>query len=318
MNLTLRQLRYITVVAATGSIAAASRECRIAQSSILAALDQAETEMGARLFDRRPSRGVAATPAGERFLASAWRLLAAEAEFERTMDRHNHVMPPVLRIGCFEPFGALFMPELLRRFTAGAEIEVQLYEGEQTQLLGWLEASTVDAIVTYDIGAGLPDDATVIARVPAHALMHVDDPLSKQPAVHLNELAQRPFVLLDLPQTSAYLLTLFDIVGQRPKIAFRTRSYDSVRAAVACGFGFAILNMRPVGRGSPDSDELVRKPLVDDLPAPHLMIADRYGHAKPAFLSRFADLTQQFFNEIGPQHFAVTLPSGSTAALARP
>ena len=35
------------------------------------------------------------------------------------------------------------------------------------------------------------------------------------------------------------------VVGQRPKSAFRPRSYDSVRAAVACGFGFSILNMKP-------------------------------------------------------------------------
>lgn len=307
MNLTLRQLRYISIVAERGSIAAAARECRIAQSSILAALDQAEIEMGARLFNRRPSRGVAATPAGQRFLASARRLLAAEAEFERTMDRHNRVMPPILRIGCFEPFGALFMPELLRRFTAGSDIEVQLFEGEQTQLLGWLETSAVDAIVTYDIGVGLPEDAAVIAQVPPHALMHADDPLSGQEAVNLVELAQRPFVLLDLPQTSAYLLTLFDIIGQRPKFAFRTRSYDSVRAAVACGFGFSILNMKPFGRGTRDSDELVRRPLTNDLPAPQLMIADRYATAKPAFLRRFTDLTHAFFNELGPDHFAVTL-----------
>ncbi|MGH6861844.1 MAG: LysR substrate-binding domain-containing protein, partial [Phyllobacterium sp.] len=182
-------------------------------------------------------------------------------------------------------------------------------------LLNWLEASTVDAIVTYDIGTELPEDAAVLARVPAHALMHVGNPLSKQPAVSLTELTQLPFVLLDLPQTSAYLLTLFDIAGQRPKVSFRTRSYDSVRAAVACGFGFSILNMRPVGRGSPDSDELVRRPLIEDLPAPQLMIADRYGTAKPAFLRRFTNLAQAFFKDVGPKHFAVALADRTDALI---
>lgn len=297
INLTLRQLRYITVVAETGSIAAAARACRIAHSSILAALSQAEIEMCARLFDRRPSRGVSLTPAGERFVASARRLLAAEAEFERTMDRYNEGMPPVFRVGCFEPFGALFMPELLQRFTEGADIEVQLYEGGQIQLVDWLEANVVDAIVTYDIDPRLPDDASFLARVPAHALIRIDDALAQHSAVSLSELAQRPFVLLDLPQSSAWLLALFDLAGQRPKIAFRTRSYESVRAAVACGFGFSILNMRPIGRGSPDSDELVRRPLTDDLPVPHLMVADRYGTAKPSFLRRFTVLAQAFFED---------------------
>ncbi|TIV75276.1 MAG: LysR family transcriptional regulator, partial [Mesorhizobium sp.] len=122
MNMTLRQLRYIATIAESGSIAAAARQCRISQSSILSALDLAEIEMGARLFDRRPSRGVEATPAGERFLASARHLLAAEAEFERAMHRHSDEAPAVLRLGCFEPFGALFMPELARRFIEQGEV----------------------------------------------------------------------------------------------------------------------------------------------------------------------------------------------------
>ena len=39
------------------------------------------------------------------------------------------------------------------------------------------------------------------------------------------------------------------------------------------------------------------------------MIADRYGSAKPAFLRQFTDLTYAFFNELGQDHFAVTLAS---------
>jgi DNA-binding transcriptional LysR family regulator len=214
-------------------------------------------------------------------------------------------MPPVLRVGCFEPFGALFMPELLRQFTIGMDIEVQLFESEQPELIAWLEASKIDAIVTYDIGPGLPDDAVAIASVPAHALLNRADPLAQKTAVSIAELVQRPFVLLDLPQSSAWLLALFDLAGHRPRVAFRTKSYDSVRAAVACGFGFSILNMRPLGRGSPDSPDVVRLPLLEDLPVPQLVIADRYGAAKPAFLRRFVSLAKDFFDSIGPLQYRV-------------
>ena len=317
MNLTLRQLRYLALVAETGSISAAARACRIAQSSILAAIGQAEGEMGSRLFDRRPSKGVTLTPAGERFISSARRLLAAEAEFERTIDKFTSGMPPVLKIGCFEPFGALFMPELLHRFVAGYDTEIQLFEGEQPQLLAWLETNMVDAIVAYDIGPGLPSDAVPLANVPAHALLHVDDPLAQKECLNLAELVTRPLVLLDLPQTSGYLVTLFDLAGQRPQISFRTRGYDTVRAAVASGFGMSILNMRPIGIGSPDSDQLVRRPLIEILPTPRLMIADRYGGAKPVFLRRFTELARDFFAEIGPERYAVALPERYPSLVVR-
>lgn len=63
--------------------------------------------------------------------------------------------------------------------------------------------------------------------------------------------------------------------------------------------------MRPIGRGSPDSDELVRKPLTDELPVPNLIVADRYGTAKPSFLRRFTNLAQAFFKEVGSDQLTV-------------
>ena len=109
MNLTLRQLRYVVSVADHGSIAAAARVCRISQSSILAAMAQAEHVMAARLFNKRPARGVIPTPAGDRFIGSARRFLEAESDFSRTIQGQANGMPTILRIGCFAPFGALFM-----------------------------------------------------------------------------------------------------------------------------------------------------------------------------------------------------------------
>jgi molybdate transport repressor ModE-like protein len=52
MNISLRQIRYIHVVSECGSIQSASRDLRISPSSILAAIEIAETELGAKIFDR--------------------------------------------------------------------------------------------------------------------------------------------------------------------------------------------------------------------------------------------------------------------------
>ena len=305
MNLTLRQLRYVVAVADCGSIAAAARVCRISQSSILAAMAQAEHIMTARLFDKRPARGVIPTPAGDRFIASARRFLAAESDFSRTIQGQANGMPAVLRIGCFAPFGALFMPDLLRRFMDGSEAEVQLMEGEQPQLMAWLESGAVDAVVTYDVGTALPIDCTELARVPPHALLSANDPLAVEPSVSLAALATRSLVLLDLPQTSSYLTSLFDAAGVRPRVAFRTRSYDTVRAAVASGFGMSILNMRPFGLGSPDSPALIRRPLRDPVGGLRLIVADKYGSEKPVFLRQFIATAKTYFDQVGLQGYAL-------------
>ncbi|MBL0374309.1 LysR family transcriptional regulator [Rhizobium sp. KVB221] len=307
MRLSIRQLRYVCEVARLGSIQAASKAMNISQSSILAAITQAEGDMGARIFERRPSRGVQITPAGERFVSAARIMLSATTEFDRAIGDLSDRVPQVLRIGCFEPFGALFMPEMLRRYVDHVgDVEIDLLEGNQVQLQAWLAEGLIDLAILYDIGAIPTGSITRICKVPAHALLHADDPLAERDAVTLSDLATRPFVLLDMPQTATYLLTLFDILAKRPEVRFRTRSYETARSAVASGFGMAILNMRPIGRATTDGLAIARRPILDELPPPSVSILDLYGNAKPLFVRLFIEICRRFFQEVGPERFSVT------------
>lgn len=318
MNLTVRQLRYVCEVARLGSVLAASKSLYISQSSILAAITLAEAEMGARIFDRRPALGVTITPAGQRFVSAARVMLAAETEFNRSIGDLSGRVPKVLRIGCFEPFGALFMPEMLRSYLDSVgDVEIDLVEADQVQLQERLVAGEVDLAILYDIGPIGIDSVTRICKVPAHAMLNADDPLAARDGIWLAELAERPLVLLDLPHTATYLLTLFDVLAKRPEVRFRTRSYETVRSAVASGFGMAILNMRPIGRATADGDEIVRKPIFDDLPPPTLIVADMYGSAKPLFVRVFIDIFQRFFDTVGASGFSVTTPEREPLLVAR-
>jgi DNA-binding transcriptional LysR family regulator len=310
MNLTNRQLRYVCEAARLGSIQAASTALHISQSSILAAIAIAEDSLGARIFDRRPSKGIQITPAGERFVVAARALLAAATEFERDVGGLAKGAPHTLRIGCFEPFGALFITAVLRRFAdVYGDTEVVLLEGDQVQLREWLATGAVDLIVTYDIGPSFGERRTTpICRVPAHALLPIGDPLAQKSAVSIADLATRPLVLLDLPQTYTYITTLFDVLATKPKIGFRTRSYETVRSAVASGFGFAILQMRPSGSSAADGAGLARRPLTDNIPAPTLIVADIYGPNKPAFVRSMIDIIRKYFRDLGPEGFAVATP----------
>ncbi|MHA6644931.1 hypothetical protein [Mesorhizobium sp. A623] len=76
----------------------------------------------------------------------------------------------------------------------------------------------------------------------------------------------------------------------------------------ACEFGVSVLNMRPVGHASPDGHGIVRRPILDDLPPPTIIIADIYGDYKSAFVRLLIDVITNFFREVGPQQFAVTTP----------
>ena len=139
----------------------------------------------------------------------------------------------------------------------------------------------------------------------------VDNPLAQQAQISIADLAKYPLVLLDLPQTSTYLMTLFEVLADRPTISLSTRSYETVRSAVAAGFGVSILNMLPMGNAMADTPQLVRRPLSDSFPAPHLVVADIYGASKPQFVKTLIQMVRQYFLTLGPTGFALTTPERS-------
>ena len=312
MRLTFRQVEYLREVARQGSVTAASKELSISQSSILAAIDIAEDVTKTRLFTRRKGHGISLTPAGHKFLVSARRFLAAGDEFVRTLEGFSGAPVTTIRIGCFIPFGALLIPPVLKRYLKEhADCEVILLEGDQTQLRHWLAVGDIDLVVTYDIGQEYGSGVTPICRFPTHALMNSEDSLSKKKSVTMQELASRPLILLDLPETRTYLMSLFDLTSSRPSIGLRTSSYETVRAAVSNGLGISILNIRPTHHTSPDSENVVRVPISDELRQPTLLVADPYGDQKPGYVKSFIRILHQYFVDLGPDNFAVVLPEYS-------
>ena len=305
MPLSLKQLRYLTFVAECGSIKHAADKLAISTSSILAAITLAETAIGSRVFVRRPARGVTLTRAGERYVAAARVLLAAHGEFERTAGALSSQPPQRIRIGCFEPFGALFMTAVLKRYRDQVgPIAIELIEADQSHLHASLDAGLIDVAVTYDIGPPYAA-ATPIVSVPTHALLSRDDPLARQKSVSVRQLAERPLVLLDLPTTSEFLLATFHVLATQPTISLSTRNYETVRSAVADGFGCSILNMRPTTEAGADTALVVRRPIIDRLPQPQLVIADIYGVQKPRFIAAFIEATQTHFAVLNRAVYAV-------------
>ena len=305
MKISIRQIRYVWDVAETGSIQGASKNQNISQTSITAAIGVAEDVIGARIFERRPARGISVTPAGERFLRAARTMLTAEEEFSREVNLLSDGNPPSIKIGCFDSFGSLWLPTVLKHYVdEWGSTEFIVMEGDQARLRDWLASGTVDLVVTYDVGEGFGPGAIPICKTPAHAALPIDHPLAGQRSVKISDLAESPFVLLDLPETATYILTLFDMFASRPTIALRSRSYQTVKAAVAAGLGVSVFNIRPMVAGIDDIG-VIRRPFVDELPPPTLIVADVYGGAKPKFVLRLIACIQQFFSDAGPEGYSV-------------
>jgi DNA-binding transcriptional LysR family regulator len=106
-----RLLRTLRVLARTGSFTATAAELHVVQSTVTTQIRTLERHLGARLFDRLPT-GARPTEAGERALAAAEEVLAAE---QRLLDsvRGAPAVAGDVRLGAPESVCAYRLPTII-------------------------------------------------------------------------------------------------------------------------------------------------------------------------------------------------------------
>jgi len=285
--LTIKQLRYVESAGRLGSIAAASGELHISQSSVTAAIDAVEAHLGFDLFSRVPARGIQPTPAGRDALRLMAGHLGAFRDFEAELSALGGTTTGEVRVACFATAAASFLPPLLTRFAvAYPGVKVTLREGNMETVLDTLEDGQSDLAFTYaDV---VPDHLlhTPLSTTPLYALVSTQDPLSGRPELALEDLQDRPMILLELPRNRRYYSDIFRRKGLAPRIAHVTGSTEMIRTLVESGIGYSILNARPPnyvegGRG------YRAVPLVDAGEARVFGYVTRPGIGQPGALRSF-------------------------------
>src|SRR3954470_12854328 len=80
-------------------------------------------------------------------------------------------------------------------------------------------------------------------------------------------------VVLNLPQSRDYFLSLFTARGLKPRIAQETPSFETLRGLVASGNGFGVLPSRPVSHQTLDGRQVAYVPIKDRIPPQALGLA---------------------------------------------
>lgn len=285
---TLRQLEYFVAVGQAGSISAASETVNVSSPSISAAISQLEAEFGIQLFIRQHAHGLSLTAGGRRFFNEARMLLeAADGLHDLAADIALAPRGPIA-VGCFATLAPLILAGLRRSFEAVCpEVVVAQAEGDQERLLGMLRRAEIDVAVTYDLE--IPQDVSFLPLVnlPPHVLLPAGHPLAGEAAIAIGRLADEPMVLLDLPFSREYFLSLFAAASLRPRIAERTRDMAVVRSLVAHGYGYALANVRAGSERALDGTPLVRAPLAGSHRAMAMGTATMRGERKTRLVAAF-------------------------------
>ncbi|MEP1520662.1 LysR family transcriptional regulator [Ascidiaceihabitans sp.] len=259
---TLRQLEYFVSVGEQGSIAQASAMVNVSSPSISAAITQLEAEFGLPLFVRKHAHGLRLTQAGRQFMDQARRVLNEAEGLNRLAGTISGNVQGPLNVGCLLTFVQVLLPAIRRRFQdAHPDVQVSQFECDQETLIEKLRCAEIDVALTYDLE--IPPDLEFIPvrSLPLYAVVSGYHPLADHKSISVKMLANHPMVLLDLPISSTYFLSIFEQASVAPKIVERTRDMAVMRSLVANGFGFSMANIRPHSDLSPDGRELRFIPL---------------------------------------------------------
>ncbi|HSI39527.1 MAG TPA: LysR family transcriptional regulator [Xanthobacteraceae bacterium] len=266
MNISLRALRYVVATADSGNLTEAARRLNVSQPSISAAIAQFEADCGVQIFVRHHAKGVTTTHAGTRIINEARLLLNHARDFGQNARAMADEVRGEIAVGCFWTIATHFMPSLLSGFAEVRRgITVGLDEGDQQQILEGLITGRTEIALSYEFARPEEIVAEQLAELPPYAVLHADHPLARRDCVSMADLRDEPFILLDLPHSRDYFMSLFRSVGIAPQIAFRSRAYELTRGLVGHGRGYTIQNVLPRTQITHDGGRVAAVPLTDRL-----------------------------------------------------
>ncbi|WP_138465961.1 LysR family transcriptional regulator [Poseidonocella sp. HB161398] len=287
-------LRYIDMVARTGSIRRAADSLSITSTALNRRILAFEEELGADVFERM-STGVRLSAAGELLLQSARNQLG---EMERLRaqiadlkgERRGHVS-----IGCSQALLPYFFPEQIAAYRAlHPLVTFNVMQRDRAAAEEALADRSADLAAVFE-PAQLTDFHVLLAvDQPVHAVMAADHPLASEAAPRLRDCLRYPLVL---PSRSISVRSLLDSaarrVSARMQVVAESDNFEFMRNLTLAEpvIAFQI----PIGLPGPArGDGTVSRP-VDrrDLAAGQIYLGHLRGRVLPVAVAGFARQIQQ-------------------------
>jgi LysR family transcriptional regulator, low CO2-responsive transcriptional regulator len=284
---TLRQLRIFASAATHLSFARAAEELHLSAPAVSMQIAQLEREARAPLFERL-GRRLYLTAAGNALLRASTSILGQVRAVEEELGALRGVEGGLLNVGVISA-GDYFLPTLLAGFCERHRgVQVALSVCNREELLRRLDHNLVDLAVVSQKPEGEEFEAAPFAAHPIVIVAAAGHPLARGP-IALGALAQEPFIAREHGSLTR------DVMDQtlrrariKPQTAIEASNNETVKQAVAAGFGVAFLSAHAIGL------EVQAKRLavldIAELPIRRRWYAvQRKGKRLPAVASAFVD-----------------------------
>jgi LysR family hydrogen peroxide-inducible transcriptional activator len=220
------------------------------------------------LFERR-SNEITLTPAGERIVSQAQRVLDEAAKVKEIAKQGKDPLAGALRIGVIYTIGPYLLPELVRVLLKDApRMPLLLSENLTVKLLELVKNGDVDVAI---LALPLPETGLMIQPVydePFMVAMPQGHPWTGRKAIASEDLKKETMLLLgsghcfrDQVLEVCPELSRFSIAAEGMQKTFEGSSLETIRQMVASGVGVTVMPItsvpQKVGRKAPVPDRRV-------------------------------------------------------------
>lgn len=259
----LNQLNYFIAVAKEGNIGRAAARLNISQPPLTRQIQQLETELGVKLFDRH-SGGMSLTEAGQIFLEEA---INARAVLDIAVDRTKRAGRGELGkldVGVFGSGILGAIPRIVHLFrNRYPGIDVAIHSMTKQEQLHGLRNRTIN--VAFNRMIEPQSDITIecIAREDIFLAVNSDDSLADNDSLQLGSLQDENFILFPTVGRPSFIEKARGIchdLGFVPRVTQEVGDVVTGIALVASGFGIALVPRSATAIAIP---HVVYKPLTD-------------------------------------------------------
>jgi DNA-binding transcriptional LysR family regulator len=279
MAFSLRQLQYFVAVAEKGSVSLAAQQLSISQPAVTEAIKELESDLGVTLFERH-SRGLNITYKGHQFLRHAKAILTSVADARRTFTSETEEAPGALQLGVTSLVAGYVLSDILARYRRSyPAVAVSAIEDNGDYLEHLLIGGELDVavMVISNLRDRMALQADILEVSPYRLWMPLGHRLSRQESISIEDLTTEPLIMLTVDEIEEATVKLLGALGQKPHVAFRTRSVEAVRSLVATGAGVSLLPGLVYRPWSLEGDRIEYRDVSGALPVVQVGIVWRKG-----------------------------------------
>lgn len=246
-TVTLKQLRALAAVAATGSVTAAARRLSVTPPAVTAQIQLLESIVGMPVVERI-DQAIRPTAAGRELLAAEGRIEAALDECGLALAAMRGDQAGRVSVGVIST-AKYFAPHAIGAFArAHPAIEIKLIVGNRADIIAGLSDLSLDIAVMGRPPEHLEVTAEEIGDHPHVVIAPPDHPLAGLPHVSEQKLAREAFLLREEGSgTRALAERLFERMPRRPRIALvEIGSNETIKQAVIAGMGISLISAHTV------------------------------------------------------------------------